>query len=192
MSTASGSRSRRSARSNLISIGHKTFRLDNGTLTEFEDTGAITFDAHALTVQAGERRILDRVSFSLEPNNMLVIVGPSGSGKSTLLRALTGTRPATSGGVGYGGRDLYTNYDEIRHRIGLVPQDDILHPQLKVRGGAAVRRAAALPARRATRRTAPAASTRSSTSSASSARPSSGCRRCPAASASAPAPPWSC
>ena len=84
-------------------------------------------------MQAGDRRILDRVSFSLEPNNMLVIVGPSGSGKSTLLRALTGTGPASSGGVGYGGRDLYTNYDEIRHRIGLVPQDDILHPQLKVR-----------------------------------------------------------
>ena len=118
---------------NLISIGHKTFRLENGTLTEFEDKGAITFEAHQLTVQVGERRILDRVSFSLAPKNMLVIVGPSGSGKSTLLKALTGISPATYGGVGYGGRDLYTNYDEIRHRIGLVPQDDILHPQLKVR-----------------------------------------------------------
>ncbi|WP_375487964.1 ATP-binding cassette domain-containing protein, partial [uncultured Jatrophihabitans sp.] len=119
---------------NLISIGHKTFRLQSdGNLTEYQDTGAITFEAHQLTVQVGERRILDRVSFSLDPKNMLVIVGPSGSGKSTLLKALTGISPATYGGVGYGGRDLYTNYDEIRHRIGLVPQDDILHPQLKVR-----------------------------------------------------------
>ena len=33
----------------------------------------------------------------------------------------------------YGDRDLYANYAELRQRIGLVPQDDILHPQLAVR-----------------------------------------------------------
>jgi ABC-type multidrug transport system ATPase subunit/uncharacterized integral membrane protein len=60
-------------------------------------------------------------------------VGPTGAGKSTLLNALTGFRPATSGTVRYAGRDLYANYPELRHRIGFVPQDDILHTQLTVR-----------------------------------------------------------
>lgn len=117
----------------LIGIGHQTFRLRGSTLEQYRDTGAVTFEARDLVVLVGARRLLDQVSFVLEPNSMLVIIGPSGSGKSTLLKALTGTGPATSGQVGYGGRDLYSNYDEIRHRIGFVPQDDILHPQLRVR-----------------------------------------------------------
>ena len=118
---------------NIIGIGRRTFRLVNGMLAEYADTGAVTFEARELYVLVGQRRILDNVSFVLEPNSMLVIVGPSGSGKSTLLKALTATQPASYGQVGYGGRDLYSNYDEIRHRLGFVPQDDILHPQLRVR-----------------------------------------------------------
>ena len=39
-------------------------------------------------------------------------------------------RPATAGSVLYDGRDLYANYAELRHRIGLVPQENILHTQL--------------------------------------------------------------
>ena len=116
-----------------IAIGHQTFRLVEGMLVEYQDVGAITFEARDLSVYAGQHRILDNVSFDLEPFSMLVIVGPSGSGKSTLLKALTAAQPATHGQVAYGGRDLYSNYDEIRHRIGFVPQDDILHPQLRVR-----------------------------------------------------------
>ena len=42
-------------------------------------------------------------------------------------------RPATEGTVLYDNRDLYTHYAELRHRIGLVPQDNILHSQLKPR-----------------------------------------------------------
>jgi ABC-type multidrug transport system ATPase subunit/ABC-type multidrug transport system permease subunit len=50
-----------------------------------------------------------------------------------LLNALTGQRPADHGTVLYDGRDLYRDYAELRQRIGLVPQDDILHSQLTVR-----------------------------------------------------------
>ena len=63
----------------------------------------------------------------------MAVVGPSGAGKSTLLGALTGFRPASSGEVRYDDRDLYKNYAELRHRIGFVPQDDILHTPLTVR-----------------------------------------------------------
>jgi ABC-type multidrug transport system ATPase subunit len=59
-------------------------------------------------------------------------VGPSGAGKTTLLRALSGQQPAQEGQVLYGGRDLYRALD-LRRRMGYVPQDDLLHPQLTVR-----------------------------------------------------------
>src|SRR4029079_2622910 len=64
---------------------------------------------------------------------LLGIIGPSGCGKSTLLKAMTGFRPATQGNLLYDGKDLYEHYSELRYRIGLVPQDDVLHRQLKVR-----------------------------------------------------------
>jgi ABC-type multidrug transport system ATPase subunit len=72
-------------------------------------------------------------SFALDDQSLLAILGPSGAGKSTLTKALTGYQPATEGRVPYDGRDLYGSYDELRRRIGYVPQDDILHPQLTIR-----------------------------------------------------------
>ena len=77
--------------------------------------------------------LLDHVTFPLGERCLLGVIGPSGAGKSTLLGALTGIAPATGGNVLYDGRDLYKSYAELRHRIGLVPQENILHTQLTVR-----------------------------------------------------------
>ena len=77
--------------------------------------------------------LLDDVSFALRHGTLLGIVGPSGSGKSTLLKAIVGIRPATRGKLLYDGKDLYEHYSELRYRIGMVPQDDVLHRQLTVR-----------------------------------------------------------
>lgn len=122
------------AQTDLIGIGRALLRLQGDRLVTAVDSGDVAFAAHGLAVEvAGGKQLLDDVSFSLPGRSLLAIVGPSGAGKSTLLRALTGTRPADSGAVHYDGRDLYAAYDELRHRIGLVPQDDVLHPQLTVR-----------------------------------------------------------
>lgn len=122
------------AEGDLVGIGHALLEYVQGRLVEYLDTGDITFEARALSVIApgGNRKLLSGVSFALPAGTLLAVVGPSGAGKSTLLRALTGQRPADSGRVSYDGRDLYANYEELRQRIGLVPQDDILHPQLTV------------------------------------------------------------
>ena len=102
-------------------------------LEEYQDSGDVRFRADQLVVTAKDRRLLDGISFELEERCLLAVVGPSGAGKSTLLGALTGFRPADGGTVEYEGRDLYDGYDELRQRIGFVPQDDILHTQLTVR-----------------------------------------------------------
>jgi ABC transport system ATP-binding/permease protein len=120
--------------SDVIGIGLATFRLAGGELQQFTDTGDISLSASGLTVRLpGGKVILADVSFPLGERCLLGVIGPSGAGKSTLLGALTGTRPATEGSVLYDGRDLYADYAELRHRIGLVPQENILHTQLSAR-----------------------------------------------------------
>lgn len=102
------------------------------------DTGEVSLDVQDLEVTVGRagkggKSLLDKVSFPVGEKCLLGVVGPSGAGKSTLINALTGRRPADSGTVLYDGRDLYRDFAELRQRIGLVPQDDILHAQLTVR-----------------------------------------------------------
>ncbi|WP_432157381.1 MULTISPECIES: FHA domain-containing protein [unclassified Streptomyces] len=119
----------------IVGIGHSAFCLTGGRLQEYVDTGEISLDVQELTVAVdhGRKTLLDHVSFPVGQKCLLAVVGPSGAGKSTLLNALTGQRPADHGTVVYDGRDLYHDYAELRQRIGLVPQDDILHSQLTVR-----------------------------------------------------------
>jgi ABC-type multidrug transport system ATPase subunit len=118
----------------LVAVGRNSYRLVAGRLEESVDTGQVAYAARELTVRLadGDRVLLDRVSFSLDAGSMVAVIGPSGAGKSTLLGALTGFRPATEGTVVYDDRNLYDNYDALRRRIGYVPQDDIVHPQLTV------------------------------------------------------------
>jgi ABC-type multidrug transport system ATPase subunit/ABC-type multidrug transport system permease subunit len=118
----------------IVGIGPSTFRLSGTELQEFVDTGDVSLVARDLTVTLGNGKVLlDHVSFPLGERCLLGIIGPSGAGKSTLLGALTGMRPANGGSVLYDDRDLYAHYAELRHRIGLVPQENILHTQLTAR-----------------------------------------------------------
>ncbi|MCW2868992.1 FHA domain-containing protein [Actinacidiphila oryziradicis] len=121
----------------IVGVGHSTFRLAGDQLEEFVDTGEVTFTARRLTVRVPQgkatKTILNDVSFGVPEKSLIAVIGPSGSGKSTLLRALTGYRPADAGEVLYDSRNLYKQFAELRQRIGLVPQDDILHKELSVR-----------------------------------------------------------
>jgi ABC-type multidrug transport system ATPase subunit/pSer/pThr/pTyr-binding forkhead associated (FHA) protein/ABC-type multidrug transport system permease subunit len=121
--------------SDIIGIGHSTFRLRGSELSQFVDQGAVTFTARDLvvTVNGGKKTLMDHLSLSIPEKCLVGVLGPSGAGKSTLLGALTGMRPADTGTVLYDSRDLYANYDELRYRIGLVPQENILHTQLTAR-----------------------------------------------------------
>ncbi|MGW6021324.1 FHA domain-containing protein [Streptomyces sp. NPDC055099] len=119
----------------IVGVGHRAYCLVGDQLQEYVDTGEVSLDVQELTVAVdrGRKTLLDKISFPVGEKCLLAVVGPSGAGKSTLLNALTGLRPADDGTVLYDGRDLYRDYAELRQRIGLVPQDDILHAQLTVR-----------------------------------------------------------
>ena len=120
--------------SDIVSIGRSTLRLAGGELRLFVDDGEVTFSAQDLVVKVGGGKVLlNNVTFPIPEKSLVGVIGPSGAGKSTLLGALTGMRPADTGTVLYDNRDLYRNYAELRHRIGLVPQESVLHTQLTAR-----------------------------------------------------------
>ncbi|WP_261570749.1 ATP-binding cassette domain-containing protein [Frankia gtarii] len=117
----------------VIAIGHHLFQLEGSSLVEYVDSGDVAFEVQNVSVWAGTKQLMHDMTFRLPGRSVLGVVGPSGAGKSTLLNALTGFRPADRGSVRYAGRDLYAEYDELRRRIGYVPQADPLHDQLTVR-----------------------------------------------------------
>ena len=75
---------------------------------------------------------LQETSLEIPEKKIVALMGPSGCGKSTLLKALNGDSPASSGTIKVFGQDLYENFDRLKHAIGYVPQDNIVHEDLTV------------------------------------------------------------
>ena len=116
-----------------LTIGRTSFANNHGILVELDDKDSALV-ANNISFRLKDGKVLmDQISFDIPPGSLVAVVGPSGAGKSTLLKALTGTQPATSGRVSYAGHDLYANYEQLRTRIGVVPQDDVVHRDLTVR-----------------------------------------------------------
>src|SRR5215211_844342 len=101
--------------------------------------GGIRIDAVGLTKTIGDGRttLLRDVSLSIQPRELIAIVGASGAGKTTLMDALTGFRPVTSGRVLFRGEDGAAAPPAFRDRLGYVPQDDLIHRQLTIEQGLA-------------------------------------------------------
>ncbi len=119
----------------VIGVGYAMFVLDGSALEEFDDTHGVWLEVEDLVVTAADdgHRLLDSVSFPVPERCLVGVIGPSGAGKSTLLHALTGQQEADAGRVLYDGRNLHREYAELRQRIGVVPQQDILHVHLPLR-----------------------------------------------------------
>ena len=85
-----------------------------------------------LTKWYGNTRALDRVSFQVEKGRIVGFLGPNGAGKSTTLRILTGYLPATSGAARVAGYDVLTDSLAVRSRIGYMPENVPLYPEMRV------------------------------------------------------------
>lgn len=74
-------------------------------------------------------QLLDKISFSLTPGDMLGVIGPSGAGKSTLARIIAGAVPATSGSVSLDGCEQ-KNWlpEQWGQYVGYLSQDIMLFP----------------------------------------------------------------
>lgn len=91
-----------------------------------------TLCVKSVTRRIGGVSLLDDVRFSVFSGEVIAMIGPSGSGKTTLLNAIAGVTPADSGTVELDGRNFHLELRAERESVGIVPQDDIVHPELAV------------------------------------------------------------
>jgi ABC-2 type transport system ATP-binding protein len=90
-------------------------------------------EVRELSKQFGRVCAVDRASFSVGRGEIVGLLGPNGSGKTTLMRVLTGFFPPTSGQATVDGRDVERESLAVRRRLGYVPEQVVLYPELPVR-----------------------------------------------------------
>ncbi|MBV8534586.1 MAG: ABC transporter ATP-binding protein [Alphaproteobacteria bacterium] len=90
-------------------------------------------ELHDVVKTYGSRRVVDGVSFAVEPGQVCALIGASGSGKTTLLKMVNRLIAATSGSIRIAGRDIRDERPEtLRRRIGYVVQSFGLFPHWTV------------------------------------------------------------
>jgi polar amino acid transport system ATP-binding protein len=89
----------------------------------------------------GDNRVLDKISFTVERGEVVVIIGPSGTGKSTLLRCINSLTPPDEGRVWLNDREItdkHSDINRIRQDIGFVFQHFALFNHLTALGNVEV------------------------------------------------------
>ena len=87
--------------------------------------------SHLVKTYAGVTAVSD-ISFSVARGEIIGFLGPNGAGKSTTMRILTGYLPATSGDVKICGLSVAHEPDEIKRRIGYMPENNPLPEDMRV------------------------------------------------------------
>jgi ABC-2 type transport system ATP-binding protein len=89
-------------------------------------------DVTDLTKSYGSVQALKDVSFRVEAGEIIGLLGPNGAGKTTMMKILTGYLQPTSGTAVIDGLDVVTNALEVQKRIGYLPENAPLYPELSV------------------------------------------------------------
>ena len=121
----------------VVTIGNVDLVFTDGNLVRREETAADTgtggLDVRGVTwTIENNKTLLDNISLTARPGTLTAVIGPSGAGKSTLARLIAGYTHPTSGTVTFEGHNIHADYASLRSRIGMVPQDDVVHGQLTV------------------------------------------------------------
>ena len=82
----------------------------------------------------GSTSAIEDVTFNVEEGEILGFLGPNGAGKTTTMRILTGYLPATSGTARIAGLDVHEHSLAVRQRIGYLPENPPLYPEMSVQG----------------------------------------------------------
>lgn len=93
----------------------------------------MSIEVQGVTRFYGEQRALDNVTFSIKKGEIVGFLGPNGAGKSTMMKIITGYIPASSGLVSVNGIEVGPDNIEIRKKIGYLPENNPLYPEMYVR-----------------------------------------------------------
>lgn len=86
-----------------------------------------------LTKVYGEQTAVNRISFAINPGEIVGFLGPNGAGKSTTMKMLTCFIPQTSGKASVCGYDTEQHSIEVRRNVGYLPEHNPLYPEMYVK-----------------------------------------------------------
>jgi len=78
------------------------------------------------------RLAVDNISFEVARGEIVGFLGPNGAGKTTTMRMLTGYLPMNAGSIEVAGYDVSKDPQEVRRRIGYLPESCPLYPEMRV------------------------------------------------------------
>jgi ABC-type multidrug transport system ATPase subunit len=119
----------------VVTIGNVDLVVSGGMLVPRSETETRTGGLEVRNVEYvvdNGKQLLDNISLTARPGTLTAVIGGSGAGKSTLARLIAGYTTPSSGSVTFEGHDVHAEYASLRSRIGMVPQDDVVHRQLTV------------------------------------------------------------
>ncbi|MHA7651582.1 ATP-binding cassette domain-containing protein [Mycobacterium sp. ML4] len=118
----------------VVTIGNVDLAFVGGVLVRRTEAATRTggLEVRDIIFSINNNRLLNNVSMTARPGTLTAIIGGSGAGKSTLSRLIAGNTTPSSGAVTFEGHDIHQQYASLRSRIGMVPQDDVVHRQLTV------------------------------------------------------------
>lgn len=91
-------------------------------------------DVQGLDKAYGDVQALRNVTFQIAPGEIIGLLGPNGAGKTTIIKILTGYLQPDQGDVIVDGLNVLTHTQEVQERIGYLPENAPLYPELSVQG----------------------------------------------------------
>ncbi|MBU1941703.1 MAG: ATP-binding cassette domain-containing protein [Candidatus Thermoplasmatota archaeon] len=98
-----------------------------------ETAGVPAIEVSNLKKQYGTLTAVNGISFTVQQGEIFAFLGPNGAGKTTTVEMIESIRKPTQGQVKILGKDINTSFDEIKHRIGILPQEFKSFERLTVR-----------------------------------------------------------
>src|SRR3954463_11608618 len=90
-------------------------------------------EVERLTRRYGSVKAVDGITFAIGRGEIVGLLGPNGAGKTTTMRMLTTVLPPTSGRASLAGHDVLDAPLEVRRRVGYLPENVPLYPEMRVR-----------------------------------------------------------
>jgi ABC transport system ATP-binding/permease protein len=118
----------------VVTIGNIDLVFTDGTLVRRTEAATRTggLEVNGVQFKIDGKELLSNISLTARPGTLTAIIGGSGAGKTTLSRLIAGYTRPSAGSVTFEGHDIHAEYATMRSRIGMVPQDDVVHRQLTV------------------------------------------------------------
>lgn len=93
----------------------------------------MSINANGITKTYGTQLVLDKVTFDIRKGEVVGLLGPNGAGKSTLMKIITCFIPPTSGHAFVDGLDVMIHADEVKTRVGYLPENNPLYLEMYVK-----------------------------------------------------------